>query len=325
MRLLCRSCPEQLATLSSRLLWWVPKCAPVKGQTYCRACRTLNGATLDAPLIVPVDRYWCVLCSGVISHTASTSYPTWAAECSLVYIQYHEQRADAAAKRKRVLPHAPAQQGPCTSPVPTLAARAAAQTPCHRAQQMPAHVSAANAAAGGLQLPRFLVRAAQTPAHPCGAAVCRQPLTALAAAPHRLLGPEHHNHARLSEPVLQQLLELPMTRGLMDFRDRVDDMSTWKLALQKGCGPWRQEGGARAAAVCLQQQQPAIPAAHSRVQWAGDASHPQGVSTAPPLRHPPAPCSRCHGQQSICCTWHASSSRSSSGTSSKRSSSRHVP
>ena len=52
---------------------------------------------------------------------------------------------------------------------------------------------------------------------------------------YSLLGPHFHNRARISEQVMTQLMELPMTRGLNDFRDRAEDLTTWKLALQKGC------------------------------------------------------------------------------------------
>mmetsp|Transcript_2638 Transcript_2638/g.4491 ORF Transcript_2638/g.4491 Transcript_2638/m.4491 type:complete len:677 (+) Transcript_2638:36-2066(+) len=62
-----------------------------------------------------------------------------------------------------------------------------------------------------------------------------------------LLGPAWSNRARLSDDMLQQLMELPGTRGMMDLRSRADAMTTWKLALQKSTLPklesveWPQE------------------------------------------------------------------------------------
>ncbi|GLI68508.1 hypothetical protein VaNZ11_012952 [Volvox africanus] len=62
-----------------------------------------------------------------------------------------------------------------------------------------------------------------------------------------LMGPAWSNRARLSEMMLNSLVELPGTRGMMDLRTRADDLATWKLALQKGTLPrmdqieWPQE------------------------------------------------------------------------------------
>jgi hypothetical protein len=60
-----------------------------------------------------------------------------------------------------------------------------------------------------------------TPSFPC--TVC-----------HRLLGTNWQNRARLSDGMLQALMELPGTKGMFDLRDRADALTAWKLALQKG-------------------------------------------------------------------------------------------
>jgi hypothetical protein len=50
----------------------------------------------------------------------------------------------------------------------------------------------------------------------------------------RLMGPGWSNRARLPDDVLQALMELPGTRGMGDLRVRAEDLTAWKLALQKG-------------------------------------------------------------------------------------------
>eukprot|EP00983_Pelagomonas_calceolata_P107045 1159302-Pelagomonas_calceolata.AAC.6 len=50
----------------------------------------------------------------------------------------------------------------------------------------------------------------------------------------RILGPNWSNQARLSDDMLQTIIELPGTKGMFDLRDRADALSAWKLALQKG-------------------------------------------------------------------------------------------
>lgn len=52
-----------------------------------------------------------------------------------------------------------------------------------------------------------------------------------------LLGPHFHNRARISEEVMTSLMELPGTRGLGELRARAEDLTTWKLCLQKGVLP----------------------------------------------------------------------------------------
>jgi len=34
--------------------------------------------------------------------------------------------------------------------------------------------------------------------------------------------------------MLQNIIELPGTKGMFDLRDRADALSAWKIALQKG-------------------------------------------------------------------------------------------
>lgn len=53
-------------------------------------------------------------------------------------------------------------------------------------------------------------------------------------SPRSLLGPHFHNRARISDEVMTKLMELPGTRGLGELRARAEDLTTWKLALQKG-------------------------------------------------------------------------------------------
>jgi hypothetical protein len=54
-------------------------------------------------------------------------------------------------------------------------------------------------------------------------------------AAYSLLGPHFHNRARISDEVMNKLMELPGTRGLGELRARAEDLTTWKMALQKGC------------------------------------------------------------------------------------------
>ncbi|KAF8063042.1 viaA [Scenedesmus sp. PABB004] len=61
-----------------------------------------------------------------------------------------------------------------------------------------------------------------------------------------LLGPHFHNRAGISEEVMQGLIELPGTTGLPELRSRAEALTTWKLALQRGCAP----APAAAAAAC---------------------------------------------------------------------------
>eukprot|EP00882_Tetradesmus_deserticola_P025354 GHRQ01027841.1.p2 GENE.GHRQ01027841.1~~GHRQ01027841.1.p2 ORF type:complete len:132 (+),score=20.13 GHRQ01027841.1:304-699(+) len=49
-----------------------------------------------------------------------------------------------------------------------------------------------------------------------------------------LLGPHFHNRARISEEVMQSLVELPGTTGIAELRQRAEDLTTWKLSLQRG-------------------------------------------------------------------------------------------
>eukprot|EP00882_Tetradesmus_deserticola_P023420 GHRQ01025486.1.p1 GENE.GHRQ01025486.1~~GHRQ01025486.1.p1 ORF type:complete len:224 (+),score=73.80 GHRQ01025486.1:304-975(+) len=52
-----------------------------------------------------------------------------------------------------------------------------------------------------------------------------------------LLGPHFHNRARISEEVMQSLVELPGTTGIAELRQRAEDLTTWKLSLQRGVLP----------------------------------------------------------------------------------------
>eukprot|EP00775_Hariotina_reticulata_P007193 gene7193-7407_t len=52
-----------------------------------------------------------------------------------------------------------------------------------------------------------------------------------------LLGPHFHNRARISEEVMQSLMQLPGTTGIMELRSRAEALTTWKLSLQKGVLP----------------------------------------------------------------------------------------
>ncbi|EFJ49849.1 hypothetical protein VOLCADRAFT_120690 [Volvox carteri f. nagariensis] len=62
-----------------------------------------------------------------------------------------------------------------------------------------------------------------------------------------LMGPGWSNRAQLSEGMLNSLVELPGTRGMLDLRSRADNLATWKMALQRGTLPrledveWPQE------------------------------------------------------------------------------------
>lgn len=51
---------------------------------------------------------------------------------------------------------------------------------------------------------------------------------------HSILGPHFHNRARITDEMMGKLMELPGTRGLGELRARAEDLTTWKLALQKG-------------------------------------------------------------------------------------------
>lgn len=48
------------------------------------------------------------------------------------------------------------------------------------------------------------------------------------------MGPNWNNRGRLTEDMLEDLLELPGTRGVQDFVDRAESLTKWKVALQKG-------------------------------------------------------------------------------------------
>lgn len=48
------------------------------------------------------------------------------------------------------------------------------------------------------------------------------------------MGPTWSNRARLSEDMLNQLMEMPGTKGMYDLRERADSLAQWKLALQRG-------------------------------------------------------------------------------------------
>ncbi len=48
------------------------------------------------------------------------------------------------------------------------------------------------------------------------------------------MGTNWNNRARLSDDMLQALMELPGTHGMNDLRARADALTTWKIALQKG-------------------------------------------------------------------------------------------
>ncbi|GFH09895.1 uncharacterized protein HaLaN_05120, partial [Haematococcus lacustris] len=52
-----------------------------------------------------------------------------------------------------------------------------------------------------------------------------------------LLGRNWSNQARLSDAMLQSIMELPGTQGMADLRSRADSLATWKMALQKGSLP----------------------------------------------------------------------------------------
>ncbi|WIA19969.1 hypothetical protein OEZ85_005847 [Tetradesmus obliquus] len=52
-----------------------------------------------------------------------------------------------------------------------------------------------------------------------------------------LLGPHFHNRARISEDVMQSLMELPGTTGIAELRQRAEDLTTWKISLQRGVLP----------------------------------------------------------------------------------------
>jgi len=55
------------------------------------------------------------------------------------------------------------------------------------------------------------------------------------------MGPGWSNRARLPDDVLQALMELPGTRGMGELRVRAEDLTAWKLALQKGTLPKLEE------------------------------------------------------------------------------------
>jgi hypothetical protein len=59
-------------------------------------------------------------------------------------------------------------------------------------------------------------------------------LTTFCRTDRRLLGTNWSNQARLSDDMLQTLIELPGTKGMFDLRDRADALSAWKIALQRG-------------------------------------------------------------------------------------------
>lgn len=87
------------------------------------------------------------------------------------------------------------------------------------------------------------------PTHPRSSAANSQQRTQLQCTDHTawcavpnlappcrsLLGPHFHNRARISEEVMNKLMELPGTRGLGELRARAEDLTTWKIALQRGC------------------------------------------------------------------------------------------
>eukprot|EP00798_Chlamydomonas_sp_ICE-L_P014477 gene14477-20501_t len=62
-----------------------------------------------------------------------------------------------------------------------------------------------------------------------------------------LMGSTWSNRARLSDEMLQSIMELPGTKGMLDLRSRADSLAEWKLALSKGTLPaldsveWPQE------------------------------------------------------------------------------------
>jgi hypothetical protein len=93
---------------------------------------------------------------------------------------------------------------------------------------------------------------------PASIATCPQPADAAAlpplptsasppTPPHSLLGPNFHNRARISDQMMQELMELPGTTGLNELRSRAESLTAWKLALAKGVLPdpaavdWPQE------------------------------------------------------------------------------------
>eukprot|EP00879_Flechtneria_rotunda_P013426 GHRR01014017.1.p1 GENE.GHRR01014017.1~~GHRR01014017.1.p1 ORF type:complete len:601 (+),score=219.05 GHRR01014017.1:188-1990(+) len=56
-----------------------------------------------------------------------------------------------------------------------------------------------------------------------------------------LLGPHFHNRARISDEVMNSLMELPGTTGIVELRSRAEALTTWKLSLQKGVLPQPEE------------------------------------------------------------------------------------
>ncbi|KAI8470513.1 MAG: hypothetical protein J3K34DRAFT_454053 [Monoraphidium minutum] len=56
-----------------------------------------------------------------------------------------------------------------------------------------------------------------------------------------LLGPQFHNRARISDEMMQELMELPGTTGLNELRSRAEALTTWKLALGRGVLPAAEE------------------------------------------------------------------------------------
>jgi hypothetical protein len=49
-----------------------------------------------------------------------------------------------------------------------------------------------------------------------------------------LIGPGFNNRARINDAMLQSLMELPGTDGMVELRNRAESLTQWKLALQRG-------------------------------------------------------------------------------------------
>lgn len=63
----------------------------------------------------------------------------------------------------------------------------------------------------------------------------------------QLLGPNFSNRSQLSEDMIESVMQLPGTKGLIELRERAEALGTWKTALARGTLPeaeavaWPQE------------------------------------------------------------------------------------